>query len=284
VSVESLSIRDLLHAAADRLKQAGLESARLDARILLAHAMGISRDELIAAARPPSRSEADLFESLLRRRLAREPVAYIIGHKEFWSLDFRVGPGVLVPRPETEILIEAALAAFPDRDAVVSLADLGTGSGALLAAGLKEFPKARGVGFERSLQALAYARINLDALGFGGRFEFVGEDWSRAGAECFDLIISNPPYIPSRAIAGLPPEVRLYEPWAALDGGPDGLDAYCRLADLLPRMLNPGGIAVLELGQGQAGQAGQLFQNLTVRQILPDLAGIPRALVLKKPN
>jgi release factor glutamine methyltransferase len=284
VSVESLSIRDLLHAAADRLKQAGLDSARLDARILLAHAMGVSRDDLISAVRPPSRFEADIFESLLLRRLAREPLAYITGHREFWSLDFRVGPGVLVPRPETETLIDAALAEFPDRNAALAIADLGTGSGALLAAALKEFPKARGVGFERSPQALAYARTNLDLLGFDGRYALAGEDWSEAGIESFDLILSNPPYIPSGEIAQLAPEVRLYEPRAALDGGTDGLQAYRSLAGLLPRLLSPGAVAVLELGQGQAGQVEQLFQNLTVLRIVPDLAGIPRALVLKKPN
>jgi release factor glutamine methyltransferase len=284
VRVESLSIRDLLHAAADRLKLAGLESARLEARILLAHAMGVSRDDLIAAIRPPSRSEAELFESLIVRRLAREPVAYIIGRKEFWSLDFRVGPGVLVPRPESETLIEAALAEFPDRDAAIAIADLGTGSGALLAAGLKEFPKACGVGFEQSPQALAYARTNLRALGFAGCCELVGEDWSNAGAGRFDLIFSNPPYIPSGEIAALSPEVGLYEPRSALDGGRDGLDAYRSLASLLPRLLNPGGVAVLELGQGQAGWVERLFQNLTVLRIVPDLTGIPRALVLKKPN
>ncbi len=282
--VESLSIRDLLHGAAERLKAAGLDGARLDARILMAQALGISRDELIAAVRPPSRSEADLFENLLARRLGREPVAYITGRKEFWSMDFQVGPGVLVPRPESETLIDAALAEFPDRDAALSIADLGTGSGALLAAALKEFPNARGVGFERSPEAMAYARANLRALGFDGRCALAGEDWSDAGTETFDLILSNPPYIPSGEIGRLAPEVRLYEPWAALDGGPDGLEAYRNLAGLPPRLLKSGGVAVLELGQGQAGQVEQLFQNLTVRRIVPDLAGIPRALVLKKPN
>lgn len=284
MSVESLSIRDLLHRAAVRLKNAGLEASRLDARILLALAMGRRCDDLIAATRPPSRAQAQLFEELLSRRLAGEPLAYITGHKEFWSLDFKVGPGVLVPRPETETLVEAALAEFPGRDAPLSIADLGTGSGALLAAALSEFPNARGVGFERSPEALAYARANLDSLGFGDRSEFVGGDWTDAGMQSFDLIFSNPPYIPRDEIARLPPDVQLYEPHAALDGGADGLYAYRSLAQLLPSLLCVGGMAVLELGWGRAKLVEPLFQNLIIARLVPDLAGIPRALVLKRPN
>ena len=279
-----LRIGDLLRAAAARLREAGVDSAGLDARILLGRAMGMSREGLIAAIRPPTPQEMAAFQALLDRRVAREPLAYITGVKEFWSLDFKVGPGVLVPRPETETVIEAALAACPDRAAPHIIADLGTGSGALLLAALKEFPGARAIGFERSPDALPYARANLAINGFGGRGEIIAADWDDLPAQAFDLILSNPPYLPSAEIDALEPEVRLYEPRAALDGGVDGLDAYRALARLLPRLLRPGAIAVLELGYGQAETVEPLFQGLTMLRVAPDLAGIPRALVLKRPN
>ncbi len=277
-------IRDLLHAAAERMSEAGIEGGRLDARILLAQAMQITRDELIAASRKPTTDEAERFEALIRRRLAREPIAYITGRKEFWSLDFAVGPGVLVPRPDTETLIEAALNLGLDRDAPLRVADLGTGSGAILIALLKQFPNARGTGFERSAPALAYAKANLEKHRLEKRGEIVGSDWNEAPAGAFDLILSNPPYIPSHEIEALEPDVRLHEPRAALDGGLDGLDAYRALAGLLPGLLRPGGAALLELGQGQAEAAAALFRELVLARIVPDLAGISRVLVLKKPN
>lgn len=283
-SLGAPSIRDLLHGAADHLAQAGVDSPRLDARILLAQAMGVSRDDLIAAARAPTAREAEIYRALIARRAEREPLAYIAGRKEFWSLDFRVGPGVLVPRPETETLIETALALLPDHAAPLAVADLGTGSGSLLVAALKEFSKARGSGFERSPDALVFARANLSAQGLDGRAEIFAADWNQAPSQSFDLILCNPPYIPSADIAGLAPEVRLFEPWAALDGGPDGLDAYRALSKLLPRLLRPGGVALLELGLGQAGTLETLFPDLAVLRVAPDLAGIPRVLVLKRPN
>jgi release factor glutamine methyltransferase len=282
-AVSGPQIRDLLHDAAARLSAAGVPGARLDARILLAHAMGVTRDELIAASRQPMADEASQFASLLARRLAREPVAYITGRKEFWSLDFAVGPGVLVPRPDTETLVEAAIALFADRHAALRIADLGTGSGAILVALLKELPGARGIGFERSGQALTFARANLESHGLAARGEIAAEDWNTASGP-FDLVVSNPPYIPTADIDGLEPEIRLYEPRAALDGGPDGLDAYRNLSSLLPDLLCPGGTALLELGEGQTQRVKSLFQGLQVRQIVPDLAGISRVLVLKKPN
>ena len=285
MSGESISsIRDLLHDAAERLTEAGVDSARLDVRILLARAMGISREQLIAAIRQPSPPEIAVFQALVDRRLAREPLAYITGRKEFWSLDFEVGPGVLVPRPETETLIDAALCLVPDRAARLSIADLGTGSGAILIAMLKEFPRARGVGFERSLDALRYARANLRTHGLDERAEIIAADWKDAPVEQFDIILSNPPYIPSNDIPGLEPEVRSYEPHAALDGGTSGLEAYRSLAEVLPKLLRPGGMALLELGQGQADLMEPVFRGLAILRLVPDLAGIPRVLVLKKPN
>lgn len=278
------TIRDLLHDAADRLTQAGVDSARLDARILLARAMQITREQLIAADRQPSAEEAQIFQAMTDRRLAREPIAYITGYKEFWSLDFTVGPGVLIPRPDTETLIEAALSLFPDRAAPLSIADLGTGSGAILIAALKEFPNARGLGFERSPDALRYARSNLQANGFGARAEILAADWNDAPEAGFDLILSNPPYIPTGEIDALEPDVRLYEPRAALDGGADGLDSYRSLAAILPRLLRPGAHALLELGQGQFGSVEPLFQDLGTHPPVADLAGIPRVLMLKRPK
>src|SRR5262249_13569152 len=152
-----------------------------------------------------------------------------------------------------------ALSLFPDKTAPLAIADLGAGTGALLAVALSEFPNASGVAFERSGAALSYARRNLEA--FGSRASLIAADWEAAGQEEFDLILSNPPYIPSADIAGLEPEVRLFEPHAALDGGPDGLNAYRSLSQMLPRLMNPGGVALLELGQGQAGQVEPLFRK-----------------------
>lgn len=278
-----MSIRALLHDAAERLAAAGADSARTDARILLAHAMGVTREDLIAATRQPSAEEAALFESFVVRRVAREPVAYIRGMREFWSMEFEVGPGVLVPRPETETLVEEALATMPDRGAALSIADLGTGSGALLIAALKEFPQAQGVGFERSPDARLYAEANLRHHGLTERGEIVASDWNDAAGR-FDLVFSNPPYIPTREIETLDPEVRLYEPRAALDGGPDGLDAFRGLAGLLPRLLTPGGLTFVELGQDQAVPVETLFRNLGVVRVAADLAGIPRVLVLRAPK
>lgn len=282
--MSAFTIRDLLHDAADRLSKAGVEGGRLDARILLAHAMRISREQLIAADRQPSAEEAVTFQAMIDRRAAREPLAYITGHKEFWSLDFKVGPGVLIPRPDTETLIEAALALFPDRTAFLTIADLGTGSGALLIAALKEFPNARGFGFERSPDALGFARSNLEAHGLSARGEILAADWNTAPMAGFDLILSNPPYIPTGEIDALDPDVRLHEPRAALDGGPDGLDSYRSLAGILPRLLRPGAVALLELGQGQFASVEPLFQDLQTHPPVPDLAGILRVLVLKRPK
>lgn len=282
--MSAFTIRDLLHDAADRLGEAGVEGGRLDVRILLARAMRISREQLIAADRQPSAEEAATFQAMIDRRAAREPLAYITGHKEFWSLDFKVGPGVLIPRPDTETLIEAALALFPDRVAPLTIADLGAGSGALLIAALKEFPNARGWGFERSPDALRFAKSNLDAHGLSARAEILAADWNTAPMAGFDLVLSNPPYIPTTRIDTLDPEVRLFEPRAALDGGPDGLDSYRSLARILPRLLHPGASALVELGEGQFASVELLFQDLQTHPPVPDLAGIPRVLVLKRPK
>jgi release factor glutamine methyltransferase len=266
--------------AVARLAAAGIDNPRAEARLLLAHALGISRDATLTAP-PLTPDQAARLAGLVTRRAAHEPLAYITGRREFWSLDFAVGPGVLVPRPDTETLIEEAIRLYPDRTLPLAIADLGTGSGAILIAALKEFPNATGIGFESAPQAFLWASRNAHVL-MPGRAEIRQAGWNEAKGP-FDLVFSNPPYIPSADISTLEPDVRDHEPRAALDGGADGLDAYRALGRLLPAMLKPGGYAVLELGLGQAGVVEPLFPGLGLVRVGPDLAGIPRALVLRKP-
>lgn len=268
-----------LDEATRLLAEAGIDNPRAEARLLLAHALGVTREQTLAAAPTPDQSAK--FDALIARRTAREPFAYITGHKEFWSLDFEVGPGVLVPRPDTETLIEEALRLVPDRRAPLRIADLGTGSGAILITALKEFPNAQGIGFESSPRAFAYAQANAARL-IGTRAEIRLADWDQAQGP-FDLVFSNPPYIPAADIESLDPEVSQFEPRAALDGGPDGLAAYAALEGLLPRLLAQGGHALLEIGLGQAQLMGTLFQGLEILRLAPDLSGIPRCIILRKP-
>jgi release factor glutamine methyltransferase len=248
----------------------------------------VTRDEALSPALQPTPEQAAAFAAMVARRAAREPSAYITGRKEFWSMDFLVGPGVLVPRPDSETLIEEALRLFPDRAIPLRIADLGAGSGILLIAALKEFPNASGVGFESSPEAFVWARTNAGRLMADrvkmGRADIRQADWNGAPDNSFDLIFSNPPYIPGGEIDSLAPEVARHEPRAALDGGPDGLDAYRGLAKLIPRILRPGGKALLEIGFGQAPAMEPLFRDSGVNlvRITPDLAGTPRALVLEK--
>ncbi len=232
---------------AERLRAAGVDNPRLDARLL-------ATEEQIA------------------RRIAREPVAYILGHKGFWTLDIQVGPGVLIPRPETETLIEEMLRRIPDRTAALDIVDLGTGSGCLIAAALSEYPGAHGTGIDASEAALSWARKNTAA-------ELVLGDFAAIGGG-YDVILSNPPYIRTGDIALLAPEVRLYEPVQALDGGPDGLAAYRALE--IGRLLKPQGLAFLEIGAGQGADVAAVIasKGLKVLDIVPDLAGIERCVVV----
>ena len=261
------------------LAEAHVENPRSEARLLLANALGISRDQTLTAA--PTPDQAAAFAAFVSRRAAHEPFAYITGYKEFWSLDLEVGPGVLVPRPDTETLIEEALRIVPDRNAALKIADLGTGSGAILIAVLKELPNTRGIGFDASPEAFSWASRNAARL-MPDRAQIRLGDWNEAEGP-FDLVFSNPPYIPAADIESLAVDVAGFEPLAALDGGPDGLDAYRALGTLLPRILAPGGHALLELGIGQANAVQSLFPGLELVRIAPDLGGIPRCLVLRKP-
>ncbi|MDE2199111.1 MAG: peptide chain release factor N(5)-glutamine methyltransferase [Rhodospirillales bacterium] len=256
-----------LHCARAALRAAGFENPGLEARWLAEHATG----------------EADLA-ALLARRLAHEPMAHIIGHQGFWTLDLEVSPATLIPRADSETLIEAALAAFPDRARLRRILDLGTGTGCLLLAALSEFPAAWGLGIDAVPEAAALAARNAVRNNLAGRAAFLVADWAAPLAGRFDLILANPPYIARADLSRLMPEVGAHEPASALDGGADGLDAYRRILPGLPALLAPGGAAILELGAGQAQDVATLaitagFAPPTLRT---DIGGIARAMVLRR--
>jgi release factor glutamine methyltransferase len=266
-------------ALTQRFRAAGLATPELDARILVGHALDLDHAGLAAAGkRELSDSTPMQIEALAARRLAREPVARIVGEKEFWGLGFKVTPAVLVPRPETETLVELALT-LVERAAPLRIADLGTGSGAILLALLAELPHARGTGFDIAADALDAARANAQRIGLAGRAEFALADFA-AVQGAFDLVVSNPPYIATADIAHLAPEVREHDPRVALDGGADGLAAYRVIAAIAPRLLQPEGHLVAELGAGQERAVRELFvhSGLAIAAIRSDLSGIPRAL------
>ena len=270
--------------AGQRLRGAAIEAPRLEARRLLAHVLNTSEEALLRDPRAPVPAEkAAYFAALLARRVAHEPFAYLTGRVGFWTLDLEVSPATLIPRADSESLVEAALEACPDKDAALHVLDLGTGTGALLLAVLSELPAASGVGVDLKPEAAALAARNAARLGLAGRARFLAGDWAAALAGRFDLVLCNPPYIESAAIAGLMPEVARHEPASALDGGVDGLDAYRRIIADLPRLLAPHGVAVLELGAGQqvAVEALAKAAGLTPEACRADLGGIPRALVLR---
>ena len=272
-----MTTADLLNAAAKILDQAGVENPRREARLLLGLAFGTQ----IVGTQKPDATILAAFDSFVMRRATREPFAYIAGRREFWSLEFAVGPGVLIPRPDSETLIDAALKFFPDRAAKLDILDLGTGSACLPRAACLEFLNARAVAVESSPGAAPWAAANIAA--HTAHCTLVQADWNSADPGRFDLLFCNPPYIPSAEVGGLAPEVARFEPRAALDGGPDGLDAYRSLAWRITRFLKPGGHALIELGAGQGAAVSALFaaQGLKTLAILPDLAQIPRCLVLR---
>ena len=274
----------LYRGAVATLREAGVENAALDARVLLAKALGVDGGELIALSEKAVPDDVRLrFRKSLKRRVNGEPVARILGTKEFWSQEFLLSPATLVPRPETETLVEAALEAKPERSAPLRILDLGTGSGILLAALLLEYPKAFGVGVERDVEAARTARSNLAVIGIAHRARIVCGDWAGAIGSQFDVVVSNPPYIPSGDIAGLAREVREHDPLRALDGGADGLESYRAIVAELSRLLTPGGVAILELGAGQEPAVADLARHAQLIVNGParcDLSGHPRALVL----
>ncbi|HWA80529.1 MAG TPA: peptide chain release factor N(5)-glutamine methyltransferase [Acetobacteraceae bacterium] len=311
--------------AVARLAAAGIAAPQREARLLLAHELGCAPESLIGQRMPPPPG----FAALIARRASREPLAFILGRREFWSLPFAVSPVTLIPRPESEALLEAALAALPHRAAVRRVLDLGTGTGCLLLAALTEFPAAFGVGVDLVPEAALLARTNAESLGLAARAAFLVGNWAAALVSCprssspcatngadqqatenkeqvfrshpysgapdfgsgtragtFDLIFANPPYIERAAIPGLMPEVARFEPLSALDGGPDGLDAYRQLLPSLPHLLTHEGLAILELGFGGGDRVVRLAEaeGLAIRALEPDLQGNPRALVLASPG
>lgn len=283
------SVETARRALAARLKQHGIDSADLDARLLAGAVFGLDLTGLIAATtRIVTPDEALHLEDFLRRRVAGEPVARILGTKEFWGLNLQLSPATLVPRPDTETVVELALETCLDQPHVNGrrrIADIGTGSGAILLALLSEFPKATGVGTDISLEALRMARDNAVRVGLAPRASFVVCNYAAALSGAFDLIVSNPPYIRSADIAGLEREVREYDPPRALDGGSDGLDAYRAIAPAAARLLAPGGVLIVEAGYGQSGPIIDLMVTSGLTPDLPpkaDLAGIPRAVAGRK--
>jgi len=273
------AVRDALTRGAARLAAAGIEMPRLDARVLLGAAMQASQEDLLAA-RNMTQEQLTRFEALVARREQREPLAYIVGSKEFWSLDFEVGPGVLVPRPETETLIEEALRDHPDRYAPLVVADFGTGSGCLLVAFLSNYPTAKGLGVDRSAEALSWARRNVVRHGLEARCVLSQTDWT-AVTGTFDIVFANPPYVTESEFAAASPEIVRHEPKVALVGGDDGLKAYRELAPVVLRHLRPEGRAYLEIGSTQADSVRTVLERdgLRIVRVTADLAGHPRVLV-----
>ncbi|HYB99681.1 MAG TPA: peptide chain release factor N(5)-glutamine methyltransferase [Candidatus Limnocylindrales bacterium] len=280
------SLLDYLRLTEGFLAGKGIDSPRLDSELLLASVLGMTRVQLYTSfERPLSREEVDAYRALVRRRAAREPVAYILGRREFWSLEIEVDRRVLVPRPETELLVEQALQILRARVAAgadaVRVADVGTGSGAIAVAIAKEIPQASVVATDRSEAALEVAPRNACRHGVEGRIEWVSGDLLTAlsGRGAFDLIVANPPYIRSGEVAALPPEVRDWEPRMALVAGEDGMDSTRPLVLGAPELLAPGGWLAVEVGT-QAGLVRQCFEETGYAdvRVVRDLAGTERVV------
>lgn len=275
-----VTVQSLYRDAMARLKQAGCATPGLDARILLRHALNMTDADLITGDdRVLDAAAQDKIESLIARRLSGEPVSRITGHREFWGLDFMVTPDVLDPRTDTETIVQAAVQTLR-KNPPQRIIDLGTGSGCLLIALLTEFPAAVGVGVDISESALSVARLNAERNNVTGRATFVRSHWFESVDGKFDLIVSNPPYIPNPDIESLAIEVRNHDPILALAGGEDGYDAYRAIIKEIQAHANRGALCYFEVGLDQGENVARLAgeSNLSVRRIIPDIAGIPRAV------
>jgi release factor glutamine methyltransferase len=285
---EPRTLSQAFAATAGALRHAGIGTPELDARLLLCHAAGLTHEGYIARARDVLHpDEAARLEGAIARRLKREPVARIKGEREFYGRSFILGPDTLDPRPDTETLIEAALdfvRARGWRERKLTLLDLGTGTGCILVTLLAELPQARGIGTDLSADALAIAAANAGSHGVSTRASFVAADWLDAVSGTFDLILSNPPYLATGEIAGLAEEVATYDPRLALDGGPDGLDAYRAIAARASDHLDQNGRILVEIGPGQGEAVAAIFAGAGLRPdealgLRLDLAGRPRVVV-----
>ncbi len=284
LAMRHCTVKDVLLPAVKKLQAAKIESASLDVRLLLQHVLKIkSATHLLDETHKLSSAQEQQFQMLIEERICRKPMAHILGKREFWSLEFTVTEDTLDPRPDSETLIEAVLEQRFSRAAPLRILDMGTGTGCLILTLLTEFPNATGVAVDASEAALSVASQNAEALSLKNRVEFVKSDWNSAISGVFDIVISNPPYIASRDILKLAPEVALYEPMLALDGGADGLTCYRTIINALPTLLSKDGVAVLEMGFGQLESLQQLVneQPLTCTHVRQDLAGIARAIVIK---
>lgn len=285
-----ITIGELLAQARRDLQEAGIDNPALDARLLVQHAAGLTPEDMISRANEAASNEtADALAGLLARRIEREPVSRILGRREFWSMDFRLSPGTLDPRPDSEAVVEAVLEWVDEnglRDAPLNIVDLGTGTGCLLLAVLSELPNAFGMGVDISSDSIMTAEANAKGLGFSERSDFRNQSWDDLEPQHFDIVISNPPYIPETDSESLAPEVARFDPEVALYGGIDGLENYRKIAGLLKNFLAKNGAAFFEVGIGQFKDVQQIFEQ---EGFLPgcvkrDLAGIERCVRIDSPN
>ncbi|MFP6742214.1 MAG: peptide chain release factor N(5)-glutamine methyltransferase [Alphaproteobacteria bacterium] len=274
----------MLNAAARTLGDAGIIDPRREAQVLVGHALGIGREVMLAdPGRPVRNGESQRLNNLVSRRAAREPAAYILGNREFWSLPFMVTRDTLIPRPDSETVVEAALAVFADGEAPSRLLDLGTGTGCLLLALLSELPDSHGLGVDISAPALDVARTNAAQLGLADRAAFWEGNWGQGLNDEFDLIVANPPYIGDHEAVELEPEIVGYEPAMALFCGADALTCYRAMAPYIARLLTENGIAILEIGAGQAAGVLAIMADAGLMEAgrRRDLAGIERCILLQ---
>lgn len=264
----TLTLVKAWNGAKERLKEAGIDQPAIDARLMLEVAAGVSRTDIITDPyRELTAEQVATLDEYLERRARREPVSHIIGRKGFWKILLSVTKDVLTPRPETEVIVDEVLKAFPETMAF-NLLDLGVGSGSMLMAILAERPAAKGLGIDISEEALAVARENAANLDLDNRLALMRGDWTTGlGDASFDVVVSNPPYIPTADIETLQPEVRDHEPRLALDGGPDGLDAYRALAPEILRVLKPGGLFCVEIGFDQSAAVEALFNEAGAQNV-----------------
>jgi len=277
-----VTLHDVLHDAGRALGAAGVDQPRHDVTILAGHALGLSREALFARPdRPLEPAQIRVLNETFARRAAREPVAYILGEREFWSLSFQVGRETLIPRPDSETLVGTALRLVPDRSAPIRIADLGTGSGCLLLSMLSELPGACGVGIDISPGAAAIAQTNARRLGLDARAHFLVADWAAPLSGQFDIVMCNPPYVATDELAALEPEVACFEPRRALHGGADAMASYRDLAPQLARLVAPQGMAVIEFGKGMGDIVSDAMRAVGMPAIErgKDLSGTERCAV-----